>query len=411
VAEGIEAVVALDDFEVLAATVTEGVLEVRVQSTFPRACWHCGSTAVSGHGRHERRVRDCSRGYRTVLVWEQRRLRCSDCGRTSRERHPSMFERRSITRRFRQQLFEEACGRPFSEVATAHGVTAYRVVEAFDALAPAALADIGSPTVLAMDECAFRKRLRFQTVLFDPIAHTALAVVEGRDQLAAERLLFGLSAQVRAGVTTVVIDCHWPFRKAINEAIPHAAVVADRFHVQRSIDTAAQRIRQQHGRKPRTDTIGRDGGTSRQHNPRHDPAVYRARWAFMRRAHHLTDGDRAELDAIFTAHPSVAAAWMMKEAFASIYNAADRADAEHRLEAWEHNLAHADGLTEIRNAWRTLQRWRQEILNHFDSRYTNGFAEGVTNKVKVMKRRGYGYQNPRRYGHKVLLTIGRRQRA
>ena len=406
-AEGIDAVVALDDFEVLAATVTAGVLEVRIRSTFPPTCAGCGSLAVIGHGRHERRVRDCSRGYPTVLVWEQRRLRCRDCGAARRERHPMMFQRRSITRRFRRQLFDEACSRPFSEVADAHGVTAYRVVEAFDALAPAALADVGSPNVLAMDESSFRKRLRFQTVLFDPIARTALAVVEGRDQVAAETLLFGLSAQVRAGVTTVVIDCHWPFRKAINEAIPHAAVVADRFHVQRSIDTAAQRIRQRHGRKPRTDVISRDGGTSRQHNPRHDPAVYRARWTFMRRARQLTDRDRAELDPIFAAHPTVAAAWMMKEAFAAIYDAADRDDAQRRLQTWEHNLANADGLTEIRNAWRTLQHWREEILNHFDGRHTNGFAEGVTNKVKVMKRRGYGYQNQRRYGHKVLLTIGR----
>ena len=408
-AEGIESVVALEDFEVLAATVTAGVLEVRVRSTFPRACWHCGSTAVTVHGRHERRVRDCSRGYPTVLVWDQRRLRCRDCRRTSRERHPALFERRSISRRFRHQLFTEACDRPFSEVAAAHGVTAYRVVEAFDSHAPSGLAEIGSPTVLAMDESAFRKRYRFQTVLFDPIARTALAVAEGRDQLAAERLLFGLSAQVRAGVTTVVIDCHWPFRKAINEAIPHAAVVADKFHVLRSIDAAAQRVRARLGRKPRSERVGRDGGISRQHNPRNDPSIYRARWTFMRRAHHLDDRDRANLDALFAREPQLFVAWLMKEAFASIYDAPDRADAEHRLAVWEHNLAAAN-LTELHQVWRTLKQWRTEILNYFDGRHTNGFAEGVTNKIKVMKRRGYGYQNPRRYGHKVLLTIGRRER-
>jgi len=99
---------------------------------------------------------------------------------------------------------------------------------------------------------------------------------------------------------------------------------------------------------------------------------------------------------------------MMKEAFAAIYDAPDRDDAERRLQTWEHNLADAtENLTEIRNAWRTLSQWREEILNYFEGRHTNGFAEGVTNKIKVMKRRGYGYQNPRRYGHKVLLTIGR----
>ena len=405
-AEGIEALVALDDFEVLSSTVIDGVLEVRVRSTFPTACWHCGSVAVIGHGRHERRVRDCSRGYPTVLVWDQRRLACQDCGKTSRERHPAMFERRSITRRFRRQLFDEACERPFSEVATAHGVTAYRVVDAFDALAPRALAEVGSPRVLAMDESSFRKRLRFNTVLFDPIARTALAVVEGRDQHAAERLLFGLSAQVRAGVETVVIDCHWPFRKAITEALPHASVVADKFHVIRSVDAAAQRVRTRLGRKPRAERVGRDGGVSRQHNPRNDPAIYRARWTFMRRARHLTDRDRAELATIFATAPEIAVAWMMKEAFASIYDAEDRTDAEHRLAVWEHNLP-AAGLLELDQLWRNLQWWREEILAYFDDRQTNAFAEGVTNKIKVMKRRGYGYQNPRRYGHKVLLTIGR----
>ena len=36
----------------------------------------------------------------------------------------------------------------------------------------------------------------------------------------------------------------------------------------------------------------------------------------------------------------------------------------------------------------------------------SAFAEGVTNKIKVMKRRGYGYRNPTRYRRKVLLICG-----
>lgn len=408
-AEGIEAVVALDDFEVVAARVTDGVLEVEVRSTFPAACTHCGSRSVIGHGRHQRRVRDCSRGYPTVLVWDQRRYRCRDCGATSRERHPMIPARRSITSRFRRQLFDEACGRPFAEVADAHGVSHYRVVEAFDALAPDALAAIGTPRVLALDESAFRRRLRFHTVLFDPIARRALAVSDGRDQHAAEQLLFALPAQVRANVETVVIDCHWPYRKAITDALPHARVVADKFHVLRAVDAAAQRVRTRMGRKPRRLLIGRDGGVARQHHPRNDPAIYRARWTFMRRATHLDHHDRAQLQTIFTAAPEIATAYWMKEAFAAIYHAPDRPEAEHRLAVWEHNL-HAAALPELTQLWRSLQWWRDEILNYFDDRQTNAFAEGVTNKIKVMKRRGYGYRNPTRYRQRVLLT-GRRQNA
>jgi transposase len=403
VADAIEVPLGIDDFEVTATELVEGGLEVHVRSTWPAACWHCGSTDVAGHGRNQRRLRDRSCGRPTVLVWHQRRWTCRDCGRTSRERHHAIEGARTITARFRRQLFDEACRRPFSEVAADHGVTAYRVVEAFDAFSRVAV-EVGEPRVLSMDESAFRRRFVFQTVLFDPVAGRAIAVADGRDQHAAETLLFGLSAQVRAGVETFVIDCHVPFLKAALEALPNARVVVDKFHVVRSVDTAANKVRVRVGHKP--NWRGRDGGTSRQHNPRNDPTVYRSRWSYAKRRWTLDDHERAQLAAIFDLHPDVAVAWWMREAFAAIYEAADRADAERRLEVWEHNLAAAN-LKELTDCWRNLSRWRDEILNYFEDRQTNGYAEGVTNKIKVMKRRSYGFTNRDRYRRKVLLTCRR----
>jgi transposase len=52
--------------------------------------------------------------------------------------------------------------------------------------------------------------------------------------------------------------------------------------------------------------------------------------------------------------------------------------------------------------------WREQILNHLDDPVTNAFAEGITNKIKVIKRRSYGFRNDRRYRQKVLLACGRR---
>lgn len=400
----IEVPLGIDDFDVIGSELVDGVLEVHVRSTFPRACWHCGSVDVIGHGRCRRRLHDRSCGQPTVLVWHQQRYACRDCGRTSRERHRAVGERRSITERFRRQLFDEACRRPFSEVAADHGVSAYRVVEAFDAYSTAETVEVGSPRVLALDESSFRRRFVFQTVLFDPLAGRGLAIADGRDQHAAEQLLFGLSAQVRAGVETVVIDCHAPFHKAIVEAIPQARVVVDKFHVVRSIDAAANRVRVRVGHKK--NYRGRDGGTSRQHNPRNDQRVYRARWAFAKRRATLAGNERDQLFALFADHPDIGIAWWLKEAFAAIYQAPDRVDAEHRLQRWEHHLAQA-GIKELTDCWRHLQRWREEILAYFDDRQTNGYAEGVTNKIKVMKRRAYGFANRDRYRRKVLLTCRR----
>jgi Transposase len=40
---------------------------------------------------------------------------------------------------------------------------------------------------------------------------------------------------------------------------------------------------------------------------------------------------------------------------------------------------------------------------YFDDRVTNSFAEGIT-KIKVLKRRSYGFRDPFRYRQKVLLS-------
>lgn len=97
---------------------------------------------------------------------------------------------------------------------------------------------------------------------------------------------------------------------------------------------------------------------------------------------------------------------MLKEQFAAIYEAPDRAEAERRLEVWIDHIIEAD-LTEFTNLWRTLQWWVEPILAYFDDRVTNAFAEGITNKIKVMKRRSYGFTNRDRYRRKVLLTCRR----
>lgn len=394
----------LDDFDVLAADVVDGELVVEVESTFPRACFHCGSIDVTGHGRATRRLRDRSCGYPTVLVWRQRRFRCRDCGRTSRERHREVAGRRRLTNRFLRHLGAEACSQPWVDVAARERVTWWRVAAAFEVLAASIdSADPAAARVISLDESAFRRRFRYHTVVSDPEGHRVLDLVEGRDQAAAETALSRLPQQWRHHVETVVCDMHWPYRKAAARVLPQARLVIDKFHVLRSIDNAAQRVRKRHGRRPLV--RGRDGGISRQHNPRFDPRVYRSRWIFAKRLHQLNDDEKTVLDIVFAQHPQIGVAWWMKEAFAAIYQAHDRTEAERRLEVWIHNLQ-AAGLPELTDTWRSMVRWREPILAYFDDRQTNAYAEGITNKIKVLKRRGYGYRNPDRYRSRVLLACG-----
>ena len=397
----------LADFDVIGSEVMNGTLEVSVRSTRRPACHHCGSVSVTGHGCNERLIRDRACAHPCVLRWSQRRFRCNDCHQTFRERHPEIAGRRRVTERFRRRLFERACNEPFTDVASSESVTPYRVLEAFEHHAATELLkrDIEPPRVLAIDESAFRKRFRFHTVFSDPERGNVIDLVEGRGKGSVYGGLAAMSDQLRAAIETVVMDCHWPYRQAIEDVLPHVRVVADKFHVIRAVDAAAHRVRVRHGRRIRV--VGRDGGLARQKNPRFIPGVWRSRWAFMKRSSQLSHEDADALQPIFETLHEVGVAWMLKEQFAAIYDAPDRIEAEKRLELWLDQIT-AAGIPEFLNTWRTLQWWREEILNYFDDRVTNAFAEGITNKIKVMKRRSYGFRDPIRYREKVLLSCRRR---
>jgi transposase len=396
----------LEGFEVTGSEVVGGVLEVSVRSSKRPACHHCGSLSVTGHGRNERRVRDRACSYPCMLRWLQRRFRCNDCERTFREIHPGVAGKRRATERFRRHLFERACDEPFTDVAVSEKVSSYRVEEAFEAHAAAELLDVDPdpPRVLSIDESAFKKRLRFHTVFSDPERGALLDLVEGRGQGAVFAGLVAMSDQVRAGIETVVIDCHWPYRRAIEQFLPGTRIVVDKFHIIRAVDAAAQRVRRRLGRRSHHQRIGHAGGISRQHHPANNPTVFRARWVFLKRAHRLSAAEREWLWAVFESSvDELRRAWVLKELFAAIYDAPDRLEAERGLNDWIDAITRA-GIPEFLNTWRTLQWWHEEILNYFDDRITNAFAEGITNKIKVLKRRSYGFRDPVRYRQKVLLS-------
>ncbi len=41
----------------------------------------------------------------------------------------------------------------------------------------------------------------------------------------------------------------------------------------------------------------------------------------------------------------------------------------------------------------TIRNWFGEIISYFERRTTNGVVEGINNKLKLIKRRGYGFRN------------------
>ena len=99
------------------------------------------------------------------------------------------------------------------------------------------------------------------------------------------------------------------------------------------------------------------------------------------------------------------AAWLAKESVRDLYLTADPAEAAVLLDK-AIIACRADDVPEIASLGRTLDRWREEILNHHRTGASNGPTEGQNFCAKQVKRAGPGFTRFDNYRLRVLLYAG-----
>lgn len=95
----------------------------------------------------------------------------------------------------------------------------------------------------------------------------------------------------------------------------------------------------------------------------------------------------------------------LKEAFRDIYRATNLAEAQQRLDTFYLAVDHA-GLPAFDAFAKGIRSWQQELLAYFEEPTTNGYAEGVINKVKVIKRRANGLPTFTGFRNRVVIACG-----
>ena len=53
----------------------------------------------------------------------------------------------------------------------------------------------------------------------------------------------------------------------------------------------------------------------------------------------------------------------------------------------------------------TIIRWLGEIIGYFKNRTTQGIVEGINNKLKLIKRKAYGFKNFDNFRLRSLLSF------
>jgi transposase len=370
-------------------------------------CPGCGRASLQVKDRPVVRVRDLPvAGRATYLLWRKRRWYCGGCGRTFTETHPELPARQRVTARFRGRLLERVRGgAAHAEVAREEHTSRYQVARAFRDGRDQLLArrQTRPPRRLSLDEAHHRRGGELATVVSDLDRRCVVEMFDGRSRRRVERYLRSLPEHARGAIEVVSIDPYDAYRQAIRAELPHARIVCDHFHLVRGANTALDSIRRerqrQHGRR-RPKGARRSG-----HGATWQPELYRARHRLLKANQRLTERDRQRLCELFARDPIIAEAWGLKEAFRAVYRATSRPEAERRLDRF---LAAVDRsqLPAFQAFADGIRQWRGELLAYFDEPTTNGYAEGVINKVKVIKRRAYGLPSFTGFRERVLLACG-----
>jgi transposase len=245
--------------------------------------------------------------------------------------------------------------------------------------------------VLGLDEFTIHKgHGGYRLVISAPEEGIILDVLADRTKATLEAWFGHRGLAWCAAVEVCCADMWDAYHTVAQAKLPNAQRVVDRFHVTKNLNDAVTTARR---------TIQRQADAATQ------ALLKGCRWLLVKNRDKLTQKEEAQLDQMLAASPELKTCYELKEAFRAWFDQpTDRESAAKTLTAWQAK-AKATKLRSLQAFVRTLDNWRESILNYFNGRHSNGFAEGVHLKIKLLNRRGFGYRNFAHFRLHILVAF------
>lgn len=365
---------------------------------FPRRihyCPHCNTPTNRIKDYRYQRVLACIIDDKPAYIRiRKRRYDCPCCGKTFYESIPGLSK---YQRRTNQQQLSiiQGCTKKmtFTDFAQQYHVSVSTAVRYFDRISVAAPSTL--PSVISLDE--FKGNAhghRYQVALNDPIAHRCLDILPNRntDALIAY-FLRNYSRRERCRVTHVVIDLSSIFRKVIQTVFPNAAIIGDRYHIVRLVTWALERVR----KKVQKQLFQKRIYLKRNKRILAKPGIT------------LTEEELITLERILSYSDELRRAYALKEAFYHVLRMDTQADASYMLTQWL-ELVKCANIAEFSNLLVSFPTWYDAIVQSIIQPYSNGYTEGLNNKIKVLKRISFGMRNFKRFRNRILWLAPGAQR-
>ena len=385
-----EVILGLPDYEITGIEEAAGQIRIQARLKGTVNCPHCGSSTLRIKDRRIRRLRHESWGTRhSVMELETRKWRCRECGRSFWQRFPGIQPRMRATEPFRRAVCQKHFdGISRSRLGEREHLSSATIERWFlwylELLAGERIAR-QCPQILGIDEHFFTRRRGYATTFCDLKNHKVYDVVAGRSEAALESYLERLEGKQQ--VQLVCMDLAPGYRALVRKHFPGAQIVADRFHVIRTLNHHFLACWKH------IDPAG---------------ARHRGLLSLMRRhCHHLSSEQHARLAEYLRRTPVLEAIYRFKQRLAYLLLEKGRNQARCRklAQRFLRDVAalRCCGLAPLVTLGDTLYAWREEIAAMWRFTRNNGITEGFHTKMEVLQRQAYGFRNFQNYRLRVKV--------
>jgi transposase len=344
-----------------------------------KRCSSCKSSNVQVRDTKERTFRLLNLGQkRAYLKIDTHKLHCQKCGTKAWIQLPFTLGKLPMSKSFIRYIVQLLSMTTLLCVALFLGLQ-WRTVKSIDKANLAKRSkqfSFKKLRYISIDEIAIKRGHKYMTIFTDISTGQIIHAVEGRNEEALKQFLKLLSKKAKR-LIGIGIDMSAAYSSSVRKYLPHVSIIFDRFHVTKLLNDTIDKIRRVEYAK------GGEKGLN---------LLKGQRFLLLRNFVDLDDSQKSSLQHLLEINQPLAIAHNMKEQFRLFWELSSRSDGARFL-GWWIIQAIESGVDQLTKTARTLLRHYKGLLSYFDHRIDNGRAEGINNKIKVLKRVAYGFHD------------------
>lgn len=355
---------------------------------FKSKCSHCGQV-VPRESRIRKKIRDLPIvGYDLYLDCEMYIVKCRNCGRV-REGLDFVNRCSRLTIRLEKYIFKLVSMSTVKDVADKFEMS-WETVKNIDKQnleAKFKNIDYGNLKRLSIDEISNKKGHNYLSIVMNLDEGRVIWVGEGRKEEDINKFFDTLTDKQKKQIEAVSIDM-WPaYINSAKKNCPNADIVFDKFHVVKKFGEVITKLRSAEYQKAET--------------PESKDVLKGTKWLLLKNKSNLKLDAKKELKNLLTLNENLATSYILKEKLSSIWDYKSRAWAKKSFDEWI-QIAEESEIRGIKTFIKMLKKHEQGILSHCKHPISNGKIEGTNNKIKVLKRRCYGFHDVEYFKLKIL---------